>query len=63
MRYPKYAGYTLAHIGFLLAMPSLFNTAVYALVRISREEHVLIRYPVYGAFAERVRYRLLPGIY
>jgi protein-S-isoprenylcysteine O-methyltransferase Ste14 len=69
VRHPMYAGYTLAHFGFLLAMPSLFNTAVYTialilqLVRITREEQVLMRDPIYVAFAKRVRYRLLPGVY
>ena len=69
LRHPMYAGYTLAHVGFLLAMPSLFNGAVYALalilqlVRIAREERVLMRDPIYVEFAKRVRYRLLPGLY
>ncbi len=69
VRHPMYAGYTLTHIGFLLAMPSLLNTAIYALalvlqiVRIGREERVLMQDPAYVAFASRVRYRLLPGVY
>ena len=64
IRHPRYAGYTLPHVGFLLAMPSVFNVAVYALslilqlVRISRE--VLVRDPACVAIAECVRYRLLP---
>jgi protein-S-isoprenylcysteine O-methyltransferase Ste14 len=69
VRHPMYAGYTLTHVGFLLAMPSLLNTAIYALglvlqiVRIGREERVLMQDPAYVAFARRVRYRLLPGVY
>lgn len=69
VRHPMYAGYTLTHIGFLLAMPTLLNASVYALafilqiVRIAREERVLMKDPVYVAFASRVRYRLLPGVY
>ena len=31
VRHPMYAGYTLTHIGFLLAMPSLLNAGIYAL--------------------------------
>jgi protein-S-isoprenylcysteine O-methyltransferase Ste14 len=69
VRHPMYAGYTLTHIGFLLAMPSLLNAAIYALalvlqiVRIGREERVLMQDPAYVVFARRVRYRLLPGVY
>jgi protein-S-isoprenylcysteine O-methyltransferase Ste14 len=69
VRHPMYAGYTLAHVGFLLAMPSMFNFAAYAvglvlqLMRIAREEQVLMRDPAYVAFAARVRYRLLPFVY
>jgi len=69
VRHPMYAGYTLAHVGFLLAMPSVFNFAAYALglilqlVRIAREEQVLMRDPSYVAFTARVRYRLLPFVY
>src|SRR3954452_23567907 len=69
VRHPMYVGYTLTHIGFLLAVPTFLNAAIYALalvlqiVRIGREERVLLRDPVYAAFAQRVRYRLLPGIY
>ncbi len=69
VRHPMYAGYTLTHVGFLLAMPNLLNAAIYALalvlqiVRIGREERILMQDPAYVAFARRVRYRLLPGIY
>jgi len=69
VRHPMYAGYTLTHIGFLVAMPNLTNTAIYVLalvlqiVRINREERVLMQDPTYVAFAKRVRYRLLPGVY
>jgi len=69
VRHPMYAGYTLTQIGFLLAMPSLLNTLIYAtaltmqIMRIFREEYVLRGNPGYGAFAERVRYRLLPGVF
>jgi protein-S-isoprenylcysteine O-methyltransferase Ste14 len=64
-----YAGYTLNHVGVLLAMPSLLNCALYAaafllqIVRITREECVLMRDPAYRDFAARVRFRLLPGVF
>lgn len=69
VRHPMYAGYTLTHIGFLMAMPSWRNATVYALalacqvVRIYREERVLGGDAGYRAFAARVRYRLLPGLF
>jgi protein-S-isoprenylcysteine O-methyltransferase Ste14 len=69
VRHPMYAGYTLSHIGFLLANPTLSNAAIYAcalalqLARILREENVLMRDAEYRAFAARVRFRLLPGVF
>jgi protein-S-isoprenylcysteine O-methyltransferase Ste14 len=69
IRHPMYAGYTITHIGLLLAMPSLLNAALYALalafqvIRILREEAVLMQSQDYRDFATRVRYRLLPGIF
>jgi protein-S-isoprenylcysteine O-methyltransferase Ste14 len=69
VRHPMYAGYTLTHLGFLLAVPNPLNASIYAaaltmqLIRIAREEAVLIQDPVYEAYAARVRYRLFPGVY
>jgi protein-S-isoprenylcysteine O-methyltransferase Ste14 len=69
LRHPIYAGYTLIHIGFLLGFPSLTNTLLYGallaveVARLLREEAVLERDPDYRAYAARVRYRLLPGVF
>ncbi len=69
LRHPMYAGYTTTHVGFLLAMPSAMNALFYAMaltmqiVRILREERVLTQDPGYQAFAARVHYRLIPGIF
>jgi protein-S-isoprenylcysteine O-methyltransferase Ste14 len=69
VRHPMYAGYTMTHIGYLLAMPALSNAILYALalsfqiVRIFREERVLTEDPRYREFAARVRYRLVPGLF
>jgi|SRR6185312_16480517 len=69
LRHPMYAGYTLTHIGFVLSMPSLMNAAYYAvalglqIMRIRREERVLMKDASYRDFAARVRYRLLPGVF
>ena len=69
LRHPMYAGYSLTHVGFLLAAPSLINTLIYAaglsvqILRIFREERLLMQDPGYRVFAARVRYRLVPGIF
>jgi protein-S-isoprenylcysteine O-methyltransferase Ste14 len=69
VRHPMYLGYTTTHVGFLLLMPSVLNAILYGLalaiqvVRIMREENVLIRDPAYQAFTNRVRYRLVPGVF
>jgi protein-S-isoprenylcysteine O-methyltransferase Ste14 len=69
VRHPMYLGYTVTHIGFLLAMPVAFNALAYVLaltlqiIRIGREEAVLMQDPAYALFAKRVPYRLLPGVY
>ena len=69
VRHPIYAGYTIGHIGGLLAMPSLANAWLYTaalalqISRIFCEERVLKEDAEYRAYATRVRYRLLPGIF
>ena len=69
LRHPIYAGYTLTHIGFLLGFPSLPNALLYGallaveVARLLREEAILKRDPDYRAYAARVRYRLLPGVF
>src|SRR5581483_7414705 len=52
VRHPVYAGYTLTHLGFLLGV-----------LRMLREEALLGRDPAYAAYAARVRYRVLPGVF
>ncbi|HZP10267.1 isoprenylcysteine carboxylmethyltransferase family protein [Methyloceanibacter sp.] len=69
VRHPMYAGYMIAHVGFLLAFPSLWNAALYSaefaiqVARLLREEHFLGQDQAYRAYAARVRYRLLPAIF
>jgi protein-S-isoprenylcysteine O-methyltransferase Ste14 len=69
LRHPMYAGYTLVHIGFLLSSPSAYNAVLYAItlttqiIRIVREERMLMHDEVYREMATRVRYRLIPGIF
>jgi protein-S-isoprenylcysteine O-methyltransferase Ste14 len=69
VRHPMYAGYFMTQIAFLLANPSAWNGAVYALAfslqisRIFMEERVLNRDLAYREFAQAVRYRLAPGLF
>jgi protein-S-isoprenylcysteine O-methyltransferase Ste14 len=69
LRHPIYAGYTLTHVGFLLAAPSLTNALIYTatlttqVIRIFREERVLMQDAEYRVFSTRIRYRLLPGVF
>ncbi|MGD2133640.1 MAG: isoprenylcysteine carboxylmethyltransferase family protein [Maricaulaceae bacterium] len=69
VRHPMYFGYFVAHCGYLLAAPSLWNLSVYlanwALLaaRILAEEKVLKQNPEYVAYAEQVRYRVIPGVF
>jgi protein-S-isoprenylcysteine O-methyltransferase Ste14 len=64
-----YLGYMIAHAGYLLYAPSGWNLAIYAAVwsllvaRIFAEERVLGTDPEYRAFQDRVRARLVPGIF
>ncbi len=69
IRHPMYLGYAITHIGFLLNMPSLpiillyGTTLVVQVLRILREEKVLMRDAAYRAFADHVRFRLVPGLF
>jgi protein-S-isoprenylcysteine O-methyltransferase Ste14 len=69
VRHPMYLGYFLTHLGFLLANPALWNLALYAvwtacqIYRVHAEERVLSDDSAYTAFAQRVRYRLVPFVY
>jgi protein-S-isoprenylcysteine O-methyltransferase Ste14 len=69
VRHPMYAGYMVTHIGFLLGFPSLHNAVLYGAVfaiqvgRLLREEMVLEQDRLYRAYADRVRYRLAPGLF
>jgi len=69
IRHPMYMGYTITHIGFLLSNPSLVTVLLYVttfavqVLRLMQEERVLMRDAAYRAFAERVRFRILPGVF
>ncbi len=69
MRHPIYLSYLVADVGFLLTNFGLQNLLVYAglytlqLMRIHREEALLSNDPEYRLYREKVRFRVLPGIY
>lgn len=69
LRHPMYAGYAATQAAFLLLNPSPWNLGVYALswsvqiLRIGAEEQLLLQDAAYRAYAEKVRYRLIPGLY
>jgi protein-S-isoprenylcysteine O-methyltransferase Ste14 len=69
VRHPIYAGYTIIHLGFLLAFPSFWNLVLYSaelaiqIGRVLREELLLSQDQSYRDYAARVRYRLIPMIF
>ena len=69
VRHPMYAGYVLVYAGFLLNNPLIWNLAVYTLTlallvaRILAEERILCADPAYAGYAQRIRYRLVPGLF
>lgn len=69
VRHPMYAGYLGVHIGILILMPSAINLLVYALgwwaqiLRLRAEEALLGEDDAYRAYARKVRYRLIPGLF
>lgn len=69
MRHPIYFGYLVSHVGFLLVNWSWRNAAVLGVlyvaqvIRIVREERVLSIDGAYRNYRERVRWRLVPGVF
>jgi len=68
IRHPVYLGWLVLTLGFVLANPSLLNitclvaTPMFVGWRMVLEERLLARDPEYRAYAQKVRYRLIPGI-
>jgi len=70
VRHPSYAGGTVGNIGLALALSSLWAlipagvTIAVMIVRTALEDRVLLdQLPGYREYAERVRYRLVPGLW
>jgi protein-S-isoprenylcysteine O-methyltransferase Ste14 len=69
VRHPIYAGYLITHVAFVVAHPSLWNLSVLLvadvalLARAVCEEKTLAVDPEYAAYLEKVRWRVLPGVF
>ena len=69
MRHPIYLGWLILTVGYVMAYPSLLNalavicTLPFMMWRIDLEEELLCEDPSYRAYAERVRYRLIPWLF
>jgi len=70
VRHPGYAGNTLALLGIVLALSSMWTlipaavALIIAVIRTVLEDQTLQdELPGYRDYAQRVRYRLIPGVY
>lgn len=69
VRHPMYAGYLVVHIGILILMPGPINLAIYIvgwwaqILRLRAEEALLLQDAAYAAYAAKVRWRLVPGVF
>ncbi|HEX6465507.1 MAG TPA: isoprenylcysteine carboxylmethyltransferase family protein [Vicinamibacterales bacterium] len=69
IRHPIYMGYLLTHVGFVVANPLDWNIAILVvadvalLFRALREERTLAADPAYRDYMDRVRWRLVPGVF
>lgn len=69
VRHPIYMGYLITHVGFLIANPLQWNFGILAtadialVVRALREERMLAADPAYCNYTQRVRWRLVPGVF
>jgi protein-S-isoprenylcysteine O-methyltransferase Ste14 len=69
VRHPIYLGYLLTHIGFVAANPADWNLCILAaadmalMMRAVREERTLAQDPEYRDYMQRVRWRIIPGVF
>lgn len=70
LRHPIYAGWCLGAFGFALIFGSVLGIGVavalvvfYDLRTREEEKFLMTRYPDYGAYRQRVKGRLVPGVY
>jgi protein-S-isoprenylcysteine O-methyltransferase Ste14 len=69
VRHPIYLGYLITHVGFVVANPADWNLAVLAMADIALmmraicEEQTLAKDDAYRAYMQRVRWRIIPGVF
>lgn len=69
VRHPIYLGYLITHVGFVAANTADWNVAVLAvadvalMLRARLEERTLAVDPAYREYMQRVRWRVLPGVF
>jgi protein-S-isoprenylcysteine O-methyltransferase Ste14 len=69
VRHPIYLGYLITHIGFLLAHPTPWNLTLLIssdlalLTRAVCEERTLAHDAEYRVYQQRVRWRVVPGLF
>src|SRR6266849_5366427 len=69
VRHPIYLGWFILTVGYVMAYPNALNalavicTLPFMMWRIDLEEKLLCDDPSYRAYAERVRYRLIPWLF
>ena len=69
VRHPIYLGYLITHVGFVIANPADWNLVVLAIadvalmLRAKREELTLAADPAYSDYMQRVRWRIVPGLF
>ena len=69
VRHPIYLGYLITHVGFLLAHPTPWNISLLItsdlalLTRAICEERTLAHAAEYRAYQQRVRWRVVPGLF
>jgi protein-S-isoprenylcysteine O-methyltransferase Ste14 len=69
VRHPIYMGYLITHLGFAVANPAGWNIAVLLtadvalMFRAICEERTLAQDPQYRTYMDRVRWRIIPGVF
>ena len=69
VRHPMYAGYLVVHIAVMILMFMPINAVLYAIgwwaqiLRLKAEERLLSQDPAYAEYMEKVRWRLIPGVF